>query len=121
MKLKIMSDPFTGLEFEALSFDDGGFAVTNPISGEKVFARYDFASDSFTIPAHTFRHVDLMSITQAAKASGVTVQAISKAVRRGKIPAKTLSNGKRMIARCDLDKYNEQKRIGRPRRDNEDA
>lgn len=117
MKQAIFTDPFTGIEFGATEYADGSFVATNPITGEQFKVTYNPSCKRYQLPKQALKHIEVMSMKEAAEYSGVSVQAISNAVDRGKLQARKLANGHSVIVKRELDAYNSIKKVGRPAKD----
>ena len=121
MKQVLLTDPFTGIDFTAVRYDDYTLLAIHPLTGETIKLPYDANTHSFTLPAEVMKHVDACTLTQAAKELDISLQRVSTACKSGKIPMKTLPNGSKMILRDDLNHYKDNKKVGRPRKDNNNA
>ena len=117
MKNIILTDPFTGIDFNAWSFDDESIIAIHPLTGETIKASYDQAQKHFMIPIEAFEHIDTVTMKDAADYMNVSIQVVSNACKTGKLPVKHLPSGSKMIVKHDLIRYNETKKIGRPRKD----
>lgn len=56
---------------------------------------------------------DMMTIPDAAQKLGVSVEALYKAIKRGKLTAQT-KYGRKVISRTALDTWNKSRKMGRP-------
>lgn len=117
MKKIILTDPFTGIDFDAWIFDDDSIIAIHPLTGETIRATYDQDKKRFMLPVEAFDHIETISMKDAADYMNVSVQVVSNACKTGKLPVKHLPSGSKMIVKQDLIHYNETKRIGRPRKD----
>lgn len=117
MKKQVFTDPFTGIEFDAVEFADGSIVATNPITGDQFKMTYNPSCKRYQLPKQAFNHVETVSIKDAAELSGVSIQAIMNAIERGKIQARRIANGQTVIVKRELDAYNKVKKIGRPAKD----
>ena len=117
MKKITLTDPFTGIDFTALAFDNGMITAVHPLTGETIAMDYDKDHARFMLPVRSFNQIETVSIKQAADEMGITIQAVSKACASGKLPFKTLPNGAKMILKHDLELYNDTKSVGRPKKD----
>ena len=118
MKKIILTDPFTGIDFEAYTFDDESILAIHPLTGETIIASYDAATKRFMLPVEALEHIDTVTLKEAAEFMNVSVQSVSHTCSRGKLPVKVLPNGTKVIVKKDLQHYNDTKRIGRPRKEN---
>lgn len=115
MKEILLTDPFTGIDFTACKHEDKLYA-THPLTGETIILDYDKAKKSFMVPVESFKHVDALSITDAANEFYTTRQNVSRACKTGKLPFKKLPNGAKVILRTDMRRYIETAQVGRPRK-----
>lgn len=121
MKKIMLTDPFSGTDFEAYEFDDKSMIAIHPLTKETVRVFYDAQKHSFMVPVSAFEHIETMTMQQAADYMNVSVQRVSNACKSGKLPLKELPNGAKMIVKKDLINYNETKKCGRPRKDANNA
>ena len=117
MKQVLLTDPFTGIDFTAIRYDDKTIIAIHPLTGETIRLPYDFESNAFMLPAHVMKHIDAVTLTEAAEELNVSLQRVSTACKTGKIAMKTLPNGSKMILRDDLRNYKKNRKNGRPRKD----
>ena len=113
----ILTDPFTGIDFTAVKYDDHTIIAIHPLTGETIRMRYNAQTHAFMLPAEQFTKLETVTFAEAARELGVTRSRISAAVKNGRIPFKKLPNGSKMILKRDLMNYNETKATGRPRKD----
>ena len=88
MKKIILTDPFTGTDFDALVFDDDSIIAIHPLTGETIRATYDEEKKRFMIPVEAFDHIETVSMKDAANYMNVSVQVVSKACKMGTLPVK---------------------------------
>ena len=119
MKRIILTDPFSGIDFETYQFDDDSIVAVHPLTHQMIRASLDHAANAFMVPVEAFEHIDTVTMQEAADFMNVSVQRVSNACKTGKLPLKELPNGTKMIVKSDLLKYNETKKVGRPRKDDE--
>ena len=117
MKQVLLTDPFTGIDFTAIRYDDKTIIAIHPLTGETIRLPYDFERNAFMLPAHVMKHIDAVTLTKAASELDVSLQRVSNACKSGKIAMKTLPNGSKMILRDDLRNYKENRKIGRPKKE----
>ena len=113
----ILTDPFTGIDFTALRYDDKTIVAIHPLTGESITMPYDNRCHTFMLPASAMKHIDAVTYMQAAKELDTSVQRVSVACKNGKIPFKKLPNGAKMILRDDLMHYAQTRKVGRPRKE----
>ena len=116
MEKIILTDPFTGENFQATKYDDFTFVAVHPLTGEQIRIAYDDVCNCFMLPVCAFDKMETLSFTDAASEMGVSVQRVSAACKSGKIPFKTLPSGSKVILRNDLLQYVENRKNGRPRK-----
>lgn len=114
----ILTDPFTGIDFKAVRMDDYTILAIHPLTGEQIRMRYIAESNCFMLECERFEHIETISLIDAAKELGVSIQRVSNACKNGRIPFKKLPNGSKMILKKDLNDYAENKKNGRPRKEN---
>lgn len=118
MKKIILTDPFTGIDFDAWVFDDESIIAIHPLTGQTIKANYDEHTKRFMLPVEVFEHIDTCTMQDAADFMNVSIQCVSNACKSGKLPVKELPNGSKMIVKQDLINYNDNKRAGRPKKVN---
>lgn len=121
MKQVLLTDPFTGIDFTAIRYDDKTIVAIHPLTGETIKLPYDFERNAFMLPAHVVTHIDAVTLTEAAKELDTSLQRVSTACKTGKIAMKTLPNGSKMILRDDLKHYKETRKVGRPRKESQNG
>ena len=117
MKEIILTDPFTGINFKASQYSDNSIVAIHPLTGETIKMQYDFLTRRFMLPIEVFEHIDTLTYTEAADETNVSVQRISAACKSGKLKMHKLPSGAKMILRDDLTRYANEKKNGRPRKD----
>ena len=117
----ILTDPFTGIDFTAVQYDDNSIVAIHPLTGESITMPYDRHTKTFMLPAYVMNHIETLSLSQAAKELQTSLQCVSVACKSGRIPFKKLPNGAKMIVKDDLDYYAEMRKVGRPRKENGNA
>ena len=116
MKSLILTCPFTGVEFTALVDADNNLYVKNPLTNEDVRVNYNCSIKKYNIPANLFKHVDTVTLAQAAEILEVSRQRISAIALDNVIPAKSV-NGQTVFVLSDVLKYKETRKTGAPRKD----
>lgn len=116
MKEEILTCPFTGCEFKALSDIDGHLYVNNPITGRIFKATHDSLHSCYRVPLELFSHVDTVTLGQAAEILEVSRQRISAIAANNTIPSKTV-NGQTVFIRDDVLDYKETRKIGAPKKE----
>lgn len=117
MKEIILTDPFSGIDFQAVQESDYTIIAIHPLTGEAIRMQYDSNTACFMLPAHAFDMVETLTFADAAREMNVSRARISDAVKRGRLPFKRLPNGSKMILKRDLQTYNETKAVGRPKKE----
>ena len=117
----ILTDPFTGIDFTAMQYDDKTIVAIHPLTGESITMPYDRRTRTFMLPAYVMEHIETVSLSQAARELHTSAQRVSAACKSGKIPFKKLPNGAKMIVKNDLQFYAETRKVGRPRKENGNA
>ena len=105
--------PFTGVDFEAMEYDDGSMLITHPITSEQVKIHKSLAFGGFVVPFHMFAKQDTVTMTQAAEMLDVSRQRISQIVKNDVIPYKTV-DGSVVFIRDDVLEYKQNRKVGAP-------
>ena len=117
MKPILITDPFTGLDFEAIELADDSILARNALTNQEIKLTYNPACNRFMVGKEHFTHIETLTLTQAAKFSNVSIQRISKLCADGVLQAHELPNGSKVILLDDLKRYNANKKNGRPRKE----
>lgn len=121
MKHKRLTCPFTGIDFDCIEDDNGNITASNPILNMPVTMKYDCETHSYTVPAIWFDKLETASYIQAAQNLKVTYQRVVALVKNGMLQSHKLPNGKNVILYADLLEYKQNRKSGRPRKDNVNA
>lgn len=117
MKPVLITDPFTGLDFEAVELADGSILARNALTNEEIKLTYNIQCKRYLLDKSALNHIETVTLAQAAKFSNVSIQRISKLCADGVLQAHELPNGSKVILLDDLKRYNANKKNGRPRKE----
>lgn len=117
MKPILITDPFTGLDFEAIEFADGSILARNALTNQEIKLTYNPMCNRLMVGKEHFAHIETLTLAQAARFSNVSVQRISKLCADGTLEAHELPNGSKVVLLDDLVRYNANKKNGRPRKE----
>lgn len=118
MKQVKLTDPFTGVEFDAIEDSAGNIVASMPLAHMEIKACYDAKTHRYEIPAIWFKHCPTCTFTETADLLHVSTQRVTALVKSGMLQAHTLPNGNRVILLDDITDYNKSRKNGRPRKDN---
>lgn len=76
MHRSVISDPFTGLDLQAVEYANGNLQVETPW-GKPLAMVFDPVAHTFTIDASAFRHRETCTLAQAAQILGVSRMRVS--------------------------------------------
>lgn len=116
MKETILTCPFTGIEFNAIIDADNNLYVKHPITGEVNKINYNSSIKKYNLPKSLFKHIDTISLSEAADILGVSRQRISAIAANSTIEPFTV-NGQTVFKRADVLQYKRTRKIGAPRKD----
>lgn len=116
MKKIMLTCPFTGIPFEALRSADGSLIAQNPITGENMRIGYNEPNRRYLIDDRLFKHIEVVSASQAAEILGISRARISKIIKDDIIPHYK-TNGKYMLRLDDVMLYADNRTVGRPKED----
>ena len=116
MKEKILTCPFTGCQFTALEDADGNLYVKHPLTDDMNRVNYNCSIKKYNIPMQLFKHIETVTLVQAAEILEVTRQRMSMIAANNTIPAKTV-NSQTVFILGDVLKYKETRKTGAPKKD----
>lgn len=121
MKQVKLTDPFTGIGFDAIQDSAGNIVTSMPLCHMEIKARYDAKRHSYEIPAIWFEHRPTCTFTETADLLHVSAQRVTALVKSGMLQAHTLPNGSRVILLDDITDYNKNRKNGRPRKEQQEC
>lgn len=111
MKLRKLTDPFTGAPIEAMQMDDH-LTFTSPLNGGQFICRID--NGCISLPLGEFDYVELMDSQDAAMMLHVSRQRISQLVDTDVL--KPIYLGKtQYFSKEDVLNYKKERKPGRPK------
>lgn len=115
MKRIIYTCPFTGMEFEATEFADGTVVCYHPVTGDEIRMSYNPSIKKYMINPSAFKHVETISISEAAKILKVSVPRVSMLCSSGQLAYHMVKDQKRLI-KSEVVEYSRYRKPGRPRK-----
>lgn len=116
MKKKILTCPLTGVDFTALEMADGNLICTNPITHEEVRLNYNSSCNRYYINPEHFKHVELVTLTEAAAILDISLQRVSKIAADGIISTCVIGATKYM-QKAHVLEYKRTRKVGPPRKE----
>lgn len=113
MKEIKLTCPFTGVEFSALEYADGKILARNPLTGEEIHMNYNCSIKKYNVARKEFKHVETVSLVEAANILDVSRSRISKIAIDGVIPAHIVA-GRTIFLLDDVLEYKETRKVGAP-------
>ena len=121
MKRVTLTCPFTGISFEATETADGDIIAYSPLTGEEIVMKFNTGIRHYYMRPGKWRHIETCSIKEMAEMLNITIQRAYTMTKTGVIAAHELPNGDKVVLRDDIERYNENRKCGRPRKRSEDA
>lgn len=115
MKEKILTCPFTGIEFTATELADGKLVFTHPLTGEQLQMNWNSSINRYKVPKGYFRHIETMTREQVQKALEVSHQRVTQIIANETIPVHII-NGTPMFLAEDVYDYKDNRKVGAPRK-----
>lgn len=113
MKEITLTCPFTGLEFNALEYADGKIVTRHAITGDEVHMNWNSSCNRYYIGKEAFKHIETVSMMQAAEILDVSRQRISKIAADGIIQPHDINNNT-VFALTDVLEYKRVRKVGAP-------
>lgn len=113
MKKKVFTCPLTGIDFTALETADDNIICTNPITHEEVRLNYNSSCNLYYISPEYFKHVELVTFTEAAAILNISLQRVSKIAADGIISTYVIGSNKYM-RKADVLEYKRTRKVGAP-------
>lgn len=118
MREKRLTCPFTGCEFTAMVDCEGNMYAIHPITGDMNKINYNRSIKKYNVQTQLFKHIETVTLTEAAELLEVSRQRISTIAKDGTIPPKTV-NGQTVFILSDVLKYRDERKVGAPRKNQE--
>ncbi len=113
MKEIMLTCPFTGIEFKALECADGKIIIRHAITGAEIHMNWNSTCNRYYIKKDAFKHIETVSMMQAAEILDVSRQRISKIATDGVIQAYDI-NGNTVFMLSDVLEYKNSRKVGAP-------
>lgn len=105
--------PFTGVEFKALEYADGKIIIHHAITGEEIHMNWNYSCKRYNIPKRAFKHIETVTMQEAARILDVSRQRISKIAGDGIITPHFV-NGNTIFVLDDVLEYKRTRKVGAP-------
>lgn len=105
--------PFTGVEFKALEYADGKIVLHHAITGEEIHMNWNCSCKRYNIPKNAFKHIETVTMSEAADILEVSRQRISKIAKEGTIKPHDV-NGTTVFELADVLEYKKTRKVGAP-------
>lgn len=115
MKEKILTCPFTGIEFSALEQADGKLVFVHPLTGEQLQMNWNCTINRYNVPKEYFRRIETVNREQAQEILGVSRQRITQIITNETIPVHMI-NGSPMFLASDVYEYRDKRKVGAPKK-----
>ena len=106
--------PFTGCEFEAEETHYGNYKITHPLTGENFLVGINIY-DTIELNSDLFKHIDTVTLSEAAKILNVSRQRVSAIASKNVIPSKIVNN-QTVFLLSDVIEYKRNRKPGAPRK-----
>lgn len=113
MKEIILTCPFTGVEFKAIEYLDGKIVCRHAITGEEIHMNWNSSINRYNIVKGAFKHINTVTMSEAAEILGVSRQRISKIAAEQTIMPHTIA-GNTVFILDDILGYKEKRKVGAP-------
>lgn len=120
MQKVTLTCPFTGATFEALEYADGKISFRHALTGEEIHMNWNGTINRYNIVKSAFKYYPIVEFKDAAKILKVTPQRITQLARDEIIPVHDV-NSKSVFLLDDVLKYKETRKVGAPRKVNNDG
>lgn len=108
MKKLKKSDPFTGVELDAIEMTNGDLVLDTPFyKNLSTRLTYNTEKDVYEIPKNAFNYVELITLRQAAELLGVYKMYVSRLCKNRKLDFIKV-NDKMLISKQSVLNYKEQ-------------
>ena len=116
MKEITLTCPFTGVEIIATADVLGNVYFTHPLTGEQLKMNYNSSVKRYNIPKEWFKHVETVTIGEAAEILEVSRQRAS-AIAATNVIKPVLVNGQQCFIKSDVLKYKQERKPGAPKKE----
>lgn len=116
MKEIKLTCPFTGAEIIATADVLGNVYFTHPLTGEQLKMNYNSSIKKYNIPKEWFKHIETLTIGEAAEILGVSRQRAS-AIAATNVIRPVLVNGQQCFLKKDVLKYKLNRKYGAPKKE----
>ena len=108
--------PFTGCEFTALQDAEGNMYIKHQLTGEDLKINYNCSIKKFNVPKSFFKHIETVSLSQAAEILEVSRQRISAIAANNAIRPVIVNDQQRFIL-SDVLEYKRTRKVGAPKKE----
>lgn len=115
MQEVMLTCPFTGVTFKALTDVTGNLYFNNPLTGEACRINYNISIKKYNMPKEYLKHVPTVTLTETAEILEVSRQRVSTIAQTGVIEPKTI-NGQTVFLLDEVLEYKENRKVGAPRK-----
>lgn len=119
MRVKKYTDIFTGVAFDGVTDPDNNIIVTHPITKQEFKITYDQSAKTYTMPESALKYIPTISVKDASQRICTSPECIRQACKNKRLKSTKLKNGQIIIEQKELDKYSQNKRVGRPKKKRE--
>lgn len=116
MKEITLTCPFTGCSFKALEDADDNVYFTHPLTGDVIKMNFNASIRRYNINRKAFRHIETVSLSEAANLLGVSRQRAGAIAASNVIKPYTVA-GQTVFKLQDVLDYKETRRIGAPKKE----
>ena len=116
MQEVILTCPFTGVTFKALTDVTGNLYFNHPLTGEACRVNYNISIKKYNMPKEYLKHIETVTLAETAEILEITRQRVSTIAQTGVITPKTV-NGQTVFLKDEVLEYKESRKVGRPRKD----
>lgn len=116
MKEITITCPFTGVDFKALEDLCGNLYFKHPITGQDLKINYNSSIKRYNVPKNLFKHIETVSMSEAAEILEVSRQRAS-AIAATNVIKPVLVNGQQCFIKSDVLKYKQERKPGAPKKE----
>lgn len=111
----ILTCPFTGVEFTALTDVCGNLYFNHPLTGEACRVNYNVSIKKYNLPKEYLKRVETVTFSEAAEILEVTRQRIYAIAQANTIKPRTV-NGQTVFLLDEVLDYKRSRKVGAPRK-----